>query len=485
MPAIDLNFKLHPKQRQFVESEKPWCAFIGGLGGGKTYSGAVKSLLATVQFTGSLGIISAPNYTMLRDTTQRMFFDLLPQQLIKSFNKNEQHLVMTNGSEVLFRSMDDPNKVRGINAAWAWLDEAPYAGYYAWQILKQRVGRQNRRGLRQAWITGTPKGRDGYWKEFVLNPSQDHFFIQSSTFENLNNLPDDYVQSMNFTGSFYEQEIMGSFEAFEGLVYAFDANEGSPTSHIGTVPDNKRFRHIIGGIDWGYTNPAVALVFGVDGDMRVWQLAEFYQRQTPIEEMIAEVIEMTARWGVEDWWCDPAEPEHIDRLKSKMDDAMLPCEVWKAENSIVPGIQTVQRFLAVRGDGLPGLVVAPSCVNTISEFLSYQYDKNPMMGDDAIVKEKPKGNQNDHAMDSLRYAIHSTLGQSIQGIPVAILGKQGPTVQQIGEDVRKALPQPVQMVDEDGLPIMDVWWSTNDLFEERQRKMHKFMNFLDGLGKPK
>src|SRR5579859_1317798 len=314
MPGnIKLEFRLKPKQRAFVEAATPWTGFIGGVGSGKTHTGAIKSIMAMIEEPGSLGLICAPTYTMLRDASQRKFFELLPRELIRSFNKNEQHLICINDSEVLFRSLDQPDKIRGMNIAWLWDDEGPLGGYYAWQMLKQRAGRQDpKRFRKRGWVTGTPKGRDGFWREFVKNNDLDHTLIQSSTLENLSNLPENYVEGMNFTGAFYEQEIMGSFEAFEGLVYRFNIDPEMPESHVRPAPPQKHFTQVIGGVDWGYTNPSVALVLGIDGDNRAWQIAEYYQRGKQLErDVIPTILEMTSQYGVSDWYCDPAEPEHI------------------------------------------------------------------------------------------------------------------------------------------------------------------------------
>jgi phage terminase large subunit len=48
---------------------------------------------------------------------------------------------------------------------------------------------------------------------------------------------------------------------------------------------------------------------------------------------------------------------------------------------------------------LADLTVDPSCVNTISEFESYQYPDGRRGNSDNPIKE------NDHAMDALRYGI--------------------------------------------------------------------------------
>lgn len=405
-----LEFRLKPKQRQFVESNVAWTAFIGGVGSGKTHSGAIKSIMAATGEPGSLGLIAAPTYTMLRDTTQRKFLELLPPDLIGSFNKNEQHLYLKNGSEILFRSMSEPDRSRGINLAWFWLDEGPFAGYYAWQLLKQRAGRQDpHRYRKRGWVTGTPKGRDGFYQEFEVKHDREHLLINSSTMENLSNLPADYVEGMNFTGAFYAQEVLGQFTAFDGLVYRVDTNPESAGTHVQAAPTSKRFTTVIGGVDWGYTNPTVALVAGIDGDGVVWVLREFYQRKVPVEAFVAEVVAFTAEYGVEAWYCDPAEPEHIAQLRAALDDHSVGAEAAPADNSIIAGIQSVTAWLAERSDGRPGLRIDPSCVNLLAEFQSYQYASRPEMQGNELINERPI-KQNDHAVDALRYLVHTHLG---------------------------------------------------------------------------
>lgn len=424
MPVnINLEFRLSEKQRLFVESKKPWTAFIGGVGSGKTHSGAVKSLIACIEEPGSLGVVAAPTFTMLKDNTQRMLFEQLPREIVASFNKNEQKLTLINGTEVLFRSMDEPDKIRGLNIAWFWLDEAPLAGYYAFLMLKQRAGRQDKTRFRKrGWITGTPKGKDGYYTEFVKKPTEEHFLVRASTRDNLKHLPDNYIEGMGLSGAFFQQEVEGSFEAFEGLVYLINEDKDDEDvplrhSHIQEAPRGKRYKLVVGGIDWGYTNPAVALVIGVDGDGRAWLIDEFYKRQQQLEsDFIPAVMEFTREYGVERWWCDPAEPEHIQKLKNAFDSSMYPGDIFAADNTITAGIQTVQRFLQIRPDGMPGLLVSRNCPNTIKEFGVYQYDKQPEMMPDELINEKPK-KQADHSMDALRYVLHNEFGDVLPGTP--------------------------------------------------------------------
>lgn len=406
--AVQLH-RLNPKQDDFVRSAARFSFYVGGLGAGKTYAGALRAILRSQQQPGSLGLIGAPTYTMLRDATQRTFFELLPRALIASFNRTDQHLVLRNGSEILFRSLDQPDRVRGLNLAWFWLDEAPLCGYYAWQVLK---GRLRQKGFETAgWATGTPHGIDGYARDFERESRPGHALYRASTRENARNLPPGYIEDLGYSGGFAEQEIEGLFVAFEGLVYpqfSADATDG----HVRAAPAGKQWQRVIGGIDWGYTNPAAALVFGLDGDRRAWQLAEFYQRRASLEQtIIPAVVQLTRRYGLAVWHADAEDPEAIAALNAAFAREGLQTRaraVVKGPGSVRAGIQTVTSLLALRGDGTRGLYVDPSCVNTIAEYGTYAYATAERSKRDP--SEEPV-KQSDHALDAGRYALHTELGE--------------------------------------------------------------------------
>jgi hypothetical protein len=502
--AFLAQFSFNPAQDAFVRCAARFSFYVGGVGAGKTLAGAVRSLARALDQPGSLGLIGAPTYPMLRDSTQRTLFELLEglgegargselpghgadglksvetappgsdfsrrrrtpalksreskgqDTLPYTYNKSEGHLSLANGSEILLRSLDEPDRVRGLNLAWFWLDEAPLCGYYAWQILK---GRLRQSGYETAgWATGTPHGRDGYARDFEIERKAHHALFRASTHDNAAHLPEDYIADLGYTGALYDQEVLGLFAAFEGLVYTFQADseghvrerggalgsqepeygdgEGLKSPQAGrdgtsvpkkpcagtSVPRSAAsWRSVIGGVDWGYTNPTAAVVFGLDGDGRAHQLDEWYQRRAPLDAVVLPALcDLTRRHGVSVWHCGPDEPEHIAALQAALQAALiregLPCRALPANDAVRPGIQTVTRLLARREDGTFGLTVAPRCMHTIAEYQSYQYETpasgsiGRARGEVKAVSELPM-KQNDHALDATRYALHTALGQ--------------------------------------------------------------------------
>ena len=168
----------------------------------------------------------------------------------------------------------------------------------------------------------------------------------------------------------------------------------------------RRCSRVIGGVDWGYTNPTAAAVFGSISDERVWQLDEFYQRRAPLDAVvIPALLELTRRYNVRVWYCGPDEPEHIARARRRPRRARdLPAARVNGRQRRPPGHPDHHPLLARREDGTRGLYVSPRCVHTIAEYGSYQYPTAERAGRDP--DEQPL-KPNDHALDATRYSLHT------------------------------------------------------------------------------
>lgn len=362
-----------------------FAAFIAGIGSGKSYAGAVKGLI-TADKTRGLGLIIAPTYPMLRDATLRTF-QLVAGDAIKAFHKSEMLATLRGGMEVMFRSADNPDRLRGPNISWLWIDEAGLCPEGTWEVAIGRLREGGRAG--PAWVTGTPKGRHT-WLYRTL-PQMTLF--RAATKDNPH-LDPQFVASLeaSYSGAFARQELLGEFVSFEGLVY----DEFQRDRHI-TSTDGP-WQRVLAGMDEGYTNPAVILVIGLDGDSRAHVLSEFYQRRTLQADVVGEAQRLCHVHGIETFIADPSAAGLIAEMRS----AGLP--VREADNAVFAGIQHVKGMLAVAGDGRPRLTVDPSCVQTIAEMESYVWKDGK-----AGARDEPE-KVNDHAMDALRYALYTGAG---------------------------------------------------------------------------
>ena len=355
--ARSINIELYDQQHRFVTSPHRLSAFIGGLGSGKTTAGAVKALMNSVigpQDSGpKLGMVMAPTYPMLRDATFRTFIEVAGNT-IADIQKSEMKITLINKSEILFRSADNPDRLRGPNLHWAWIDEAAMCPALTWEITLGRLRAQGR--ARPLWITGTPKGRN-----WLFTATAQLKLFRAKTRENPY-LAKEFVQSLHniYSGQFAEQELEGEFIKLEGMIY----DEFDESIHVKPAPDISAFTEIIAGGDAGYTNPAVLLIIGIYPDGRLHIIDEFYARRQLNSTIGDAAVEFRETYNVELFYLDPSAAGLIGELQSR-DLAVRP-----ADHSVTEGIQTVKSFLKVQ-DKIPGLMIDPRCANTITEMGQY------------------------------------------------------------------------------------------------------------------
>lgn len=371
---MDKQIELSPVQIAFLKCEERFTAFIGGIGSGKTYAGCVKDLYSA-RLPKTLGLVVAPTYPMLRDATLRTFLDIAGDA-VEHFNKSEMIAKVRGGGEILFRSADDPNKLRGPNIHFAHIDEGAMCTPGTWEIIIGRLRADGQAG--PCWITTTPNGRN-----WLYNRRSEMRLFHAKTKDNPY-LAREFVESLEraYSGEFARQELEGEFVSLEGLVYP----QFKPETHV-TERDPAEFYEWALAMDEGYTNPAVILLLGIDGDRRVHAFKEFYERG----KLQKDVVSFAADWW-ETYHCTTAA---VDAAAAGLIADLRDVGIYAVprKGRVLDGITAVQALLKIQDDGRPRLTVDPSCANLINEFESHVWKE----GKDEPVKE------NDHALDALRY----------------------------------------------------------------------------------
>lgn len=377
--TVSREIRLFPRQRRFVIDPARFPGYVGGIGSGKSYAGAVKAIARLG--TKGLGMVTAPTYTMLRDATQRTLLGLMDELgIVYEFRKGENALLVpATGHEIIFRSLDDPEKARGPNLDWVWIDEASLVERLAWNIV---IGRARVGPNPQVWATFTPKGRNWCWEVWERDANPNHPLYRVRTEENPE-LPYGFAESLGYTGSFAAQELGGEFVAFEGLAYAMF----SRSKHVRTV-ECDGWRTIL-GVDIGTRNPTAILTVRGEPERRHIE-REVYRSGMDSEDILAAIMAEADRTRAQRIFLDPSAASYIEALKKRG----YPAE--KAVNEVKFGIGEVSSALA----GEDALTIDPSCVNLMAELESYHYPENKTESDVPVK-------QGDHAVDALRYAIAS------------------------------------------------------------------------------
>lgn len=372
-------------QEDFLKTNQRYYNFTSGIGAGKTVSGILR-VAANVQKwnPGETGMIVAPTVPALKNVILPEFrkWNFLDSWDYYGPQSEAPGLHAPNGARILLESATNERKIdrlRGPSIAWFWIDEAAQVPRRTWDVL---VGRLRTGDYQNGFITTTPKGYNWVYERFVdpdtrLDSVENVLGVPSHA--NPHN-PAEYQEIVeDYDGRFYQQEALGKFVDFEGLVYPwFDRDH-----HLIEEPPGN-IRQVIYGVDWGFKNPSVVLAIGITSTEEYVVLEEFYESRVTDGDLADVVQRMQQRWRPGTVYCDPAEPGSIEEFQRAGLDAM------GAENDVQPGIKKVTALQ-------DQLRVLESCQNLDNEFGMYRYP-------DGDESENPV-EVNDHAMDALRYAL--------------------------------------------------------------------------------
>ena len=220
-----LGYEPLPSQKVFHDSEARFKVFSGPVGSGKTMALCQEVVRYTYQNKGRTGLVGAPTYPMLRDATVASLCELLDYVKI-AFEMNKSTNTMTIqevGSRILFRSLDEYERLRGTSLAWFGVDELTYVPEQAWLRLEARL-RDLKADLLGGFGVGTPNGFDWVYRRFRADPVKGSELIEAKPFENshvLDRTPDYYERlQASYDEQFYRQEVLGEFvNTRSGQVY--------------------------------------------------------------------------------------------------------------------------------------------------------------------------------------------------------------------------------------------------------------------------
>lgn len=220
-----IKYKPLPSQRKFHQSKARFKGFSGPIGSGKSQALCHEAIRLSYLNAGRTGLIGAPTYPMLRDSTVAALTETLSENEIPyELNRAENFVTMKDtGSKILLRSLDEFERLRGTNLAWFGVDELTYTQEGAWLRLEGRL-RDPKATQHCGFAVWTPKGYDWVYRKFVQKPPDDFETILAKPYENkflLERLPDFYDRLRgSYDENFFRQEVLGDYLNAKGnLVY--------------------------------------------------------------------------------------------------------------------------------------------------------------------------------------------------------------------------------------------------------------------------
>ena len=230
-----MGYKLLKAQREFLNIPHNYpldvAMYQGGYGSGKTWCGSLLGISLSQVYPGSKGLVGAKEYELVRKTTLVSYFEHLDtmgfiQGRDYTYNKNDKIIQFTNGSEILFSALDDPEKYKSLNLHWAEIEEASQITDAS---FKQLLGRLRNVYRGKDWVdfryrlfghTNPQFDKGWIYQRFVEKKQANYRLIIAPTTDNIY-LPEHFVESLkeNFDEAYYKINVLGEFGDYtSGLV---------------------------------------------------------------------------------------------------------------------------------------------------------------------------------------------------------------------------------------------------------------------------
>ncbi|NEZ65662.1 hypothetical protein D0962_23380 [Leptolyngbyaceae cyanobacterium CCMR0082] len=291
-------------------------SLIGGIGSGKSYTGAVWACDRAIKYPKARGVITANSFSQLSQATLTTLAEVcmqynIPLDPIRDTpeetalaiaNRRPAHCLLGPDrayvyvlTAAAFEGKKQTN--RGLQARWAWFDECAYSTEQAYNTLNGRIGRGPGKPMTgQLCLTTTPRGFN--WLYYRLaDPSRKKswkktfWFTNCPTWENQENLGDDYVESLqgDFDGDEGRQELGGEFlNTNIGLIFKyFNRNKHGLTGKDAKILRHRPDERLHINLDFNAT-PCVAVLFQTRRD-ECHAFKEFYVLDSDIYELSEKI----------------------------------------------------------------------------------------------------------------------------------------------------------------------------------------------------
>lgn len=307
----------------------------GGFGSGKTKWMVWEVIDNCMRFQKGRWLIARDTVQDLEDSTKHDFFEECPPELILSYRKKLNQVIMQNGSEIIFRSFRGYNPsshtggqkagIKALNLSGFAIDEASETVEDHFKMLKGRlrlhtVPNGHHRGI---MVSNPPEKTHWLYKTFSGHSDitdLDVYMMIIPTYSNPY-LPADYIPNLekDYDPSWIARYLKGEFGFVlrgDPVYTNFKENLNGMPWHVGETTF-VRGRPVYRDWDFGWHHPAVVWSQNdLEGRWRIHK--ELMGEKVYIQDFAPKVIEISNKLfvGAEFIdYCDPAGKQRSDKNK--------------------------------------------------------------------------------------------------------------------------------------------------------------------------
>lgn len=211
---------LLPAQKEYFEiphnNPIDIAVYQGGFGSGKTFCGSLLGILLAIKYPGIRGLVGALTYPLLRDTTLATYIEHLDNLGIQyTYLKNESKLVFPNKSEILFRHLQEPEKLKSLNLGFVEIEEMSDVPVSTFEMLLSRLRQKPQPGWknfrhRLFGHTNPQQSRGWIYERFKKDLQPGYRRILAPTTQN-KFLPDGYIDLLrnSYNDMYFRINVQG------------------------------------------------------------------------------------------------------------------------------------------------------------------------------------------------------------------------------------------------------------------------------------
>lgn len=367
-PSLEANITLNPYQTDFLTSPDRGFTevlYSGSVGGGKSLT-LCMALLRYVSIPNTTVLMCRYQLSDLRRSTLKLLLEpepqidgslrpaLLPEQLIKSYNKSDGIIYLHNGSQIILTGTKDPEKIRSINASAAIVEEASELSEEMWTAVQQRCRIPCK--LPNAVLGATNPKHKGHflYRRFRLDGIKQRRMITVSAYSNPFLTPQ-YIQQLE---ALHEPErskmLLGEWVDIASAIFsAFDRKYVRDCAHIQNLDACTSF--LIGQDFGGGAGYAGAVLLGVGKDGRIYVFDELYKKSITHSQMLK--------------WMEPYRVMTNSTVVYDSANAALKLDMENAGWRCIPCIKDVEGSVGIVNDRFNSdkVVIDSRCVTLISQ----------------------------------------------------------------------------------------------------------------------
>lgn len=284
----ELPFLVSKPQLRFITAQERHPLLLAGFGAGKTVAGIVRALLLKCAYPKQDVGYYLPTYDLVKSIGYPGFLEVMDAMGIAGEpNRSDRTLTIRGAGNIIFRSMDRPERIVGYKHADAVVDELDTLGKeQARQVWNKIIARNRQKkpdgSLNTVAAVTTPEGFRFVYDRWQKNPARGYRIIRASTFSNARNLPEGYIDSLyeSYPTALLQAYVEGLFcNLTSGSVYPeFDRNANDTQE---AIQENEPL-HI--GMDFNVSNMAAIIHVQRDGKPHaVGELVKVYDTPAMIK----------------------------------------------------------------------------------------------------------------------------------------------------------------------------------------------------------